>query len=147
MQVFYFYWLLVVVSLVLYAIIILSFAGGWANLKEFHPQSSIFSTKVSVIIAMHNEGKHIVQCLQSLMHQNIQTQGLEVIVVDDYSTDQSRALAEKMSQTDRRIRVIKNEQERGKKPDRFIVISKKIVSYSKHKDEIVQIIGSTMVRD
>jgi glycosyltransferase involved in cell wall biosynthesis len=42
-------------------------------------------TNYSVILAVFNEELHIVQCLESLLKQ--QLEGLEIIVVDDASTD------------------------------------------------------------
>lgn len=48
---------------------------------------------VSVIIPMYNTEKYIEECLQSLLNQNLKN--FEVIVVDDCSTDNSLAIAQK----------------------------------------------------
>jgi len=48
--------------------------------------------KVSILIACHNEGKRIVECLHSLLLQDLGP--LEIIVADDGSTDDTAALAE-----------------------------------------------------
>lgn len=50
--------------------------------------------KVSVIIPLYNAEKYIEQCLQSLLKQTLDN--VEVIVVDDCSTDNSAALAKNM---------------------------------------------------
>ena len=47
---------------------------------------------VSVIIPLYNAEKYIGECLESLLNQTFQN--FEVIVVDDCSTDSSRAVAE-----------------------------------------------------
>lgn len=51
---------------------------------------------VSVIIPMYNAEKYIEECLQSLLNQTLKN--LEIIVVDDCSTDNSLAVAKKMTQ-------------------------------------------------
>ena len=48
---------------------------------------------VSVIIPMYNTEKYITECLNSLLNQTLEN--FEVIVVDDCSTDNSFAIAEK----------------------------------------------------
>ena len=52
----------------------------------------IISPAVSIIIPMFNADKYIAECLNSLLAQTLQN--LEVIVVDDCSTDSSHALVE-----------------------------------------------------
>jgi len=44
---------------------------------------------ISVIIAVYNQEKYIGRCLRSLLRQNIDLSQLEIIVVDDGSTDNS----------------------------------------------------------
>ena len=52
----------------------------------------IISPAVSIIIPMYNAEKYIAECLNSLLAQTLQN--LEVIVVDDCSTDSSYAIVE-----------------------------------------------------
>jgi len=51
--------------------------------------------KLSVIIPVYNEEKHLEQCLTSLLNQTVKP--LQVIVVDDGSTDKSINIIEKYS--------------------------------------------------
>ncbi len=51
-------------------------------------------TKISVIIAARNEEATISNCLSSIAAQNYPTELLEVIVVDDHSTDKTKEIAE-----------------------------------------------------
>lgn len=49
--------------------------------------------KVSIILAVKNEEKHIKNCLQSLLKQSYHN--IEIIVVDNYSTDNTKKVAYK----------------------------------------------------
>ena len=44
---------------------------------------------VSVIVTNFNYGKLIRRCIRSLLHQALPSENYEIIVVDDYSTDDS----------------------------------------------------------
>lgn len=60
--------------------------------------------KISVIVAVYNVEKYIRECLRSIISQTYQN--LEVIVVDDGSTDGSRKICQGYAEADKRIRVI-----------------------------------------
>lgn len=60
--------------------------------------------RVSVIITARNEEDKLPKCLNSLARQDYPN--LEIIVVDDSSTDGTRALAEASSKSDSRIKVV-----------------------------------------
>lgn len=60
--------------------------------------------KISVIVTIHNREKLLDRCLQSIIKQNYQN--LEIILVDDGSTDGSLAICEKYRQQDSRIRLL-----------------------------------------
>lgn len=59
--------------------------------------------KVSVIIPVYNCAEYLEQCLGSVLNQTLQE--LEIICVDDGSTDESYELIEKYSKKDNRIRL------------------------------------------
>lgn len=61
---------------------------------------------VSVIIPARNEARNIAHCLTTVLASTYPT--LEVIVVDDHSTDDTRAIATDIAATDRRVTVIAN---------------------------------------
>lgn len=48
--------------------------------------------KVAVLIAVHNEAAHIEECLDSIMTQDFDA---EIVVVDDYSTDETLKILER----------------------------------------------------
>lgn len=60
--------------------------------------------KISIIIAVYNMRKYLKQCLNSVLSQTLKD--IEVICVDDGSTDDSLKIIEYYSKNDKRIKVI-----------------------------------------
>ncbi len=57
---------------------------------------------ISIVIPVYNAEKYLHQCVDSILHQTYQN--IEVILVDDGSTDSSREICEKYKSLDQRIR-------------------------------------------
>ncbi len=71
-----------------YGVIMLRYWWHWQRLKTWQRPKSFFAhTTVSVIIPARNEAANIVACIQSILKQHYPQQLLEIIVVDDHSTD------------------------------------------------------------
>jgi biofilm PGA synthesis N-glycosyltransferase PgaC len=79
----------------IYAILILYYWRTWEKIPDFQPLINIPITKVSVIIPARNEEKNIGRLLQALSEQTYSTKNLEVIVVDDHSTDNTISIVKK----------------------------------------------------
>lgn len=62
--------------------------------------------KLSVVIPIHNAAPYLRACLDSVLNQSLTE--LEVICVDDASTDESAAIAEEYCAEDSRVRLIRN---------------------------------------
>ena len=62
---------------------------------------------ISVIIPVYNVEKYIVQCLESVLNQSYKE--LEVILIDDGSTDRSGEICDFYAKKDGRVRVIHQE--------------------------------------
>lgn len=63
--------------------------------------------KLSVIIPAHNSEKYITKCLFSIVDQTLKD--IEIIIVDDGSTDKTSEILSVFSKNDARIRVINQE--------------------------------------
>lgn len=61
-------------------------------------------TQVSVVVPVYNVEKYLKQCLDSLINQTLKD--IEIILVDDGSTDQSGKICDEYASKDKRINVI-----------------------------------------
>lgn len=65
--------------------------------------------KVSVIIPIYNAEKYLGQCLDSIINQTLKE--IEIICVDDGSTDSSLEILKEYEQNDKRVKVIKQKNQ------------------------------------
>lgn len=73
---------------------------GWERTPEWNiPFGYRPTTKVSVIIAARNEEKSIVQCINSILVNSYPPDLLEIILVDDHSTDNTLSIARSIPTT------------------------------------------------
>ena len=64
---------------------------------------------ISIVIPVYNVEKYLKQCLDSIINQTYTN--LEIILVDDGSTDNSGTICDYYSKIDKRIRVIHKKNE------------------------------------
>jgi len=76
-------------------------------LKIMHKQIP----KISIISPIYNREKYILRFLISIQSQNFKE--IEIILIDDFSLDNSSALIEKYKKKDERIILIKNKKNKG----------------------------------
>lgn len=60
--------------------------------------------KVSIIVPVYNDEKFLKQCIESALQQTYQN--IELILIDDGSTDQSFSICEQFRQQDQRVRLL-----------------------------------------
>ncbi len=60
--------------------------------------------KVSVIVPVYNTGQYLHACIQSILNQTLTD--LELILIDDGSTDESGKICDSYEQQDHRVRVV-----------------------------------------
>ncbi len=67
--------------------------------------------KVSIIVPVYNVSQYLSRCLESLINQTLKN--IEIIVIDDCSTDNSYQIAKEYEKKDNRIVLLKNEKNEG----------------------------------
>ncbi len=91
---------------------------------------------ISVIIPVYNVEKYLIRCIESVLSQTISN--IEVILVDDGSTDKSRIICDQYSNKDNRIKVIHKNNERvaAARNDGLKVATGKYISFIDSDDWI-----------
>ena len=82
--------------------------GILLNNKNF---TQYFIPKISIITPIHNREKYILRYLRSLQNQNFDD--IEIILIDDYSTDNTLNIIEQFKKEDKRIVLIKHNKNKG----------------------------------
>ena len=78
----------------LYAVLILYYRDGWLRLPEYRADNTLTPiTKVSILIPARNEEANIGPLLKDIMAQYYPPELMEVIVIDDHSTDRTADIA------------------------------------------------------
>ena len=67
--------------------VIRNFLDGWINTNQYTTKEEPSETKVSVVIAAYNEAENIEACISSVMANSYPRELLQIIVVDNGSTD------------------------------------------------------------
>lgn len=114
MNFFAWFWLLAIVTSVLYALLMVWFMVGWKNIETYIPKKQSFNTKVAVLVPFRNEEKNLPSCISGLIKQQIQTQQFQIFAINDHSTDRSVQIVEQLARTTDRLKLLHNSGE-GKK--------------------------------
>ncbi len=104
-----------IITISVYAVLLfLVFMGFLLHPNDQHRESD--PQKVTVIIAARNEEGRLKHCLASIISQNFPKQFLEIIVVDDASTDGTfNEAGEMLGRSGVEHKIIRNETHLGKK--------------------------------
>lgn len=73
----------------LYVAVVITFIRGWHRLFNFSPNKPSGQTRVSIIVAARNEAHIISNTLDDLIAQDYDKALLEIIFIDDHSTDET----------------------------------------------------------
>lgn len=82
-----------------------------ADLRYKVKQDFQSAPKISIIIPIYNVQTYLRKCLDSVCHQTYKN--LEIICVDDCSTDNSLAILQEYAAQDKRIRIIPHNKNKG----------------------------------
>lgn len=84
------------------------------NISNYHNQYlSILNNipKISIFLPIYNKGKFLSTSIGSLLTQTLRN--IEIVAVNDGSTDESLNELKKLSKIDRRIKIINNDRNHG----------------------------------
>ena len=98
--------------------------GKLINEKTFKKR---LKPKVSIVIALYNKEKYLLRLLRSIQNQIFKN--IEIIFVDDSSTDNSINIVKTFQINDRRISIIRNKKNKGTLISRNLGILKSIGNY------------------
>jgi cellulose synthase/poly-beta-1,6-N-acetylglucosamine synthase-like glycosyltransferase len=91
------YSLVVITLTIFYGALMLWYWYGWIMTKQQTSIAEIFTTTVTVVIPARNEEENIAQCLTAIFNQRFPGHLLEVIVVDDNSTDNTPEIVKRFN--------------------------------------------------
>ena len=91
-------------AILIYSILISYYKIGWKRSKKLN--SNKYFPKISLVVSFRNEESNISQIVQSLKNQQYPRNQLEIIFINDHSTDNTLNLLEEQQKTWDRIRVI-----------------------------------------
>ena len=103
----------------------------YEKIKYIHNYHSLNNPKISVIMPIYNGGKYLNYSLQSILNQ--QMKEIEIILIDDCSNDDSKQIINEYINRDKRIRLIKNHN------NRQILYSKSIGALNSKGKYIIQL--------
>lgn len=85
------------------------FAGSWLDSHENNSDQTDYSTQplISILVPVYNVEKYLDRCIDSLIKQSYQK--IEIIIVNDGSTDNSPHMCDRWAEIDSRIKVIHQE--------------------------------------
>ena len=81
------------------------------NKIDFYKNNNNHILKVSVFMRIYNKEKYLHNSIESLQNQTLKD--IEIIAVDDCSTDNSLKVLQEMAKKDSRIKIVSYEKNRG----------------------------------
>ena len=110
------------------------------KLKNKNKYPLLKNPKISVIMPIYNGGKYLFYSLRSIQNQNLKE--IEIILIDDYSTDDSLNIIQKYMKEDKRIKLLKNNK------NRKILYSKSLAALNSNGKYIIELDQDDMfIRD
>lgn len=89
-------------------------------------------SKISAVVSFYNNNKTISRAIRSIQNQNISD--IEIILINDFSTDDSLSIVENIQKNDSRIKIINNKKNMGTLFSRSIGVLSSNGKYIFHLD-------------
>lgn len=80
-----------------YLLLMLVYMAGWQRLLKVYSTRRTEMPMLSIVVAMRNEAANIEKLLRALAKQSYPANKIQVVLVDDHSTDGSAEMAQKMA--------------------------------------------------
>ena len=86
---------LVAILTILYAVLLMAYRFWYSKLSVFKPADNVApTTKFSIVIPARNEAANIKACVESILAQDYPKEAFEIIVMDDFSEDDTAFIVE-----------------------------------------------------
>jgi cellulose synthase/poly-beta-1,6-N-acetylglucosamine synthase-like glycosyltransferase len=103
----------VAILTIMYAVILMAYRFWFGKMRVFQfnqieqvrPEQS--NTQFTVIIPARNEAANIKACVESILNQDYPTDAFEIIVIDDFSEDDTAFIVQALSQQYAQVRLLK----------------------------------------
>ena len=103
--------IITIILLLAYCILILQYRKWFLKLKPFAPQAAIIpNNSFTVIIPARNEAANIEHCVKSILDSTYPKSLLEVIVINDHSTDSTASIVQQLQQQYQNLKLINLEE-------------------------------------
>lgn len=116
-------WIVLALAITLfYCLLFVAYRLAWDKINTFFLETSFEpKTKISIVISARNEAANIEKCVQSLLAQNYPTSLYDIIIVNDFSEDNTLELLLQIQAPNLRILSMED----------FVSKSDKIISFKK----------------
>ena len=103
----------VAILTIMYAVILMAYRYWFGKMRVFqfnqidHVRPEQSNTQFTVIIPARNEAANIKACVESILNQDYPTDAFEIIVIDDFSEDDTAFIVQALSQQYAQVRLLK----------------------------------------
>lgn len=99
--------IVLLVFVLIYCIFILKIAYVWNSIKlSVSPTNTATKNFFSILVPIRNEGSNIAKTLSSILDNNYDKESYEIIVINDHSTDNSKAIVKAFIITHSNVRLL-----------------------------------------
>ncbi len=100
--------IIAIIVFIIYAALIVYYKTAWQQLPVYTIANHTLKTKITVIVPARNEAGTIGNCLKALMQQSYAAQLYEVLVIDDFSEDDTAAIVKQFANSNIKLLSLKD---------------------------------------